>query len=68
MERTDRGDDTRWFKGFGAGFFTCFNRNRRGLAIDMRTEAGKALGLADDELLDLLRRDVIGLAPPEKEV
>ena len=31
VERTGRGDDTRWLKGFGAGFFTYFNRNKRSL-------------------------------------
>jgi crotonobetainyl-CoA:carnitine CoA-transferase CaiB-like acyl-CoA transferase len=27
VERPGKGDDTRWLQGFGAGFFTCFNRN-----------------------------------------
>ena len=27
-ERTGKGDDTRWLKGFGSGFFTGFNRNK----------------------------------------
>jgi crotonobetainyl-CoA:carnitine CoA-transferase CaiB-like acyl-CoA transferase len=29
VECTAKGDDTRWLKGFGAGFFTCFNRNKK---------------------------------------
>ena len=29
VERPGKGDDTRWLKGFGAGFFTYFNRNKK---------------------------------------
>ena len=45
VERPGKGDDTRWLGGFGAGFFTCFNRNKRSLAIDLKSEEGRALFL-----------------------
>lgn len=52
VERTQKGDDTRWLKGFGSGFFTYFNRNKKSISIDLKSEKGKALllklvGLAD---------------------
>jgi crotonobetainyl-CoA:carnitine CoA-transferase CaiB-like acyl-CoA transferase len=37
------GDVTRSLGGFGAGFFNYLNRNKRSLAIDLKTAAGKAL-------------------------
>ena len=43
VERTGKGDDTRWLKGFGSGFFTCFNRNKRSLSIDLKAARGKEL-------------------------
>ena len=43
VERTGKGDDTRWLKGFGSGFFTCFNRNKRSLSIDLKSSRGKEL-------------------------
>ena len=45
VERTGKGDDTRWLKGFGAGFFTNFNRNKKSIAIDLKSEKGKRLFL-----------------------
>jgi crotonobetainyl-CoA:carnitine CoA-transferase CaiB-like acyl-CoA transferase len=54
VERTGRGDDTRWLKGFGAGFFTCFNRNKHSLAIDLKAEAGKQLLLRLVAQVDVL--------------
>jgi crotonobetainyl-CoA:carnitine CoA-transferase CaiB-like acyl-CoA transferase len=52
VERTEKGDDTRWLKGFGSGFFTYFNRNKKSISIDLKSEKGKALllkliGIAD---------------------
>lgn len=52
VERTEKGDDTRWLKGFGSGFFTYFNRNKKSISIDLKSEKGKALllkliGVAD---------------------
>jgi len=45
VERIGKGDDTRWLKGFGSGFFTNFNRNKKSLAIDLKSEKGKTLFL-----------------------
>jgi crotonobetainyl-CoA:carnitine CoA-transferase CaiB-like acyl-CoA transferase len=45
VERPGKGDDTRWLQGFGAGFFTCFNRNKKSLAIDLKADAGRELFL-----------------------
>jgi crotonobetainyl-CoA:carnitine CoA-transferase CaiB-like acyl-CoA transferase len=36
------GDATRRLPGFGAGFFATFNRNKRSVALDLKTEAGRA--------------------------
>lgn len=41
VERTGKGDDTRWLKGFGSGFFTYFNRNKKSVSIDLKSEEGK---------------------------
>jgi crotonobetainyl-CoA:carnitine CoA-transferase CaiB-like acyl-CoA transferase len=45
VERTGKGDDTRWLKGFGAGFFTNFNRNKKSIAIDLKSEKGRQVFL-----------------------
>jgi crotonobetainyl-CoA:carnitine CoA-transferase CaiB-like acyl-CoA transferase len=37
------GDHTRRLLGFAAGFFATFNRNKRSLAIDLKSEEGRAL-------------------------
>jgi crotonobetainyl-CoA:carnitine CoA-transferase CaiB-like acyl-CoA transferase len=54
VERTGTGDDTRWLKGFGAGFFTYFNRNKRSISIDLKSEKGKAILLKLVEKADVL--------------
>jgi crotonobetainyl-CoA:carnitine CoA-transferase CaiB-like acyl-CoA transferase len=54
VERTGRGDDTRWLKGFGAGFFTYFNRNKKSLSIDLKSARGKNLLLRLIETADVL--------------
>lgn len=54
IERPGKGDDTRWLKGFGAGFFTCFNRNKRSLAIDLKHDRGRELFLRLVERVDVL--------------
>ena len=54
VERTGRGDDTRWLKGFGAGFFTYFNRNKRSLSIDLKSAPGQELLLRLIESADVL--------------
>lgn len=35
------GDSTRLLKGFGQGFFSCYSRNKRSLAIDIKSPEGK---------------------------
>ena len=37
------GDHTRRLYGFAAGFFATFNRNKRSLAIDLKSDEGRAL-------------------------
>ena len=37
------GDRTRRLAGFAAGFFGTFNRNKRSLAIDIKSEEGKKI-------------------------
>ncbi|MFZ4559384.1 MAG: CaiB/BaiF CoA transferase family protein [Saprospiraceae bacterium] len=36
------GDATRRLKGFGSGYFGFYSRNKKSLAIDLKTESGKA--------------------------
>ncbi len=40
------GDPTRRLKGFGSGYFTMYNRNKRSLAIDIKAPQGLAAVLA----------------------
>lgn len=35
------GDPTRKLKGFGTGYYPFFNRNKKSIAIDIKTEAGR---------------------------
>jgi crotonobetainyl-CoA:carnitine CoA-transferase CaiB-like acyl-CoA transferase len=37
------GDSTRRLSGFAAGFFGTFNRNKRSLALDLKSDEGRAL-------------------------
>ncbi|MDM8555156.1 CaiB/BaiF CoA-transferase family protein [Desulfococcaceae bacterium HSG7] len=43
VERTGKGDDTRRLKGFGSGFFTCFNRNKKSISLDLKSSKGKEI-------------------------
>lgn len=43
IEPAPAGDVTRGLGGFASGFFSYLNRNKRSLAIDLKTEAGKKL-------------------------
>ena len=43
VEPAPDGDPTRALKGFGTGYFGYFNRNKRSLAVDLKTEAGRAI-------------------------
>ena len=54
VERTGKGDSTRWLKGFGAGFFTYFNRNKKSISIDLKSEKGKEILLKLVEHADIL--------------
>ena len=54
VERPGNGDDTRHLKGFGAGFFLCFNRNKKSLAIDLKRDQGRELLLRLVEQVDVL--------------
>lgn len=39
------GDKTRRLRGSGAGYFSMYNRNKRSLSINLKSEEGKALAL-----------------------
>ena len=39
------GDTTRALRGSGAGYFPMYNRNKRSICVDLKSEAGKALVL-----------------------
>ena len=43
VEKTPKGDDTRYLKGFGTGFFPYFNRNKSSLCLDLKSKTGKAV-------------------------
>ncbi|MCA8928290.1 MAG: CoA transferase [Alphaproteobacteria bacterium] len=43
VEPAPAGDKTRRLPGFAAGFFVSFNRNKRGIALDLKSEAGRAV-------------------------
>lgn len=43
IEPAPGGDKTRRLSGFAAGFFAGFNRNKRSVALDLKTEAGRAV-------------------------
>jgi crotonobetainyl-CoA:carnitine CoA-transferase CaiB-like acyl-CoA transferase len=38
-----QGDETRRLKGFGTGYFPFYNRNKKSLAIDLKTAEGRAI-------------------------
>lgn len=54
VERTGKGDTTRWLKGFGSGFFTCFNRNKKSISLDLKSSKGKEILLRLVEDADVL--------------
>ena len=43
VEPAPEGDHTRRLPGFAAGFYGLFNRNKRALAVDLKSERGRAL-------------------------
>lgn len=42
IEPAPNGDHTRGLGGFAAGFFSAFNRNKRGIALDLKQKDGQA--------------------------
>ena len=48
------GDPTRALKGFGVGYFPMFNRNKRSLAVNLKTDAGQRIVAALAEQADVL--------------
>jgi crotonobetainyl-CoA:carnitine CoA-transferase CaiB-like acyl-CoA transferase len=42
VEPAPKGDHTRGLGGFAAGFFSAFNRNKRGIALDLKQADGQA--------------------------
>jgi crotonobetainyl-CoA:carnitine CoA-transferase CaiB-like acyl-CoA transferase len=43
IERAPRGDDTRRLMGFGQGFFTFYNRNKKSVVADLKAPRGVGL-------------------------
>ena len=43
IEPAPKGDHTRGLGGFAAGFFAAFSRNKRSLAVDLKTPAGQGI-------------------------
>lgn len=41
IERAPEGDPTRRLKGFGTGYFTFFNRNKKSIVVDIKTDEGR---------------------------
>ena len=54
VEPAPDGDKTRRLPGFAAGFFVSFNRNKRGLALDLKSEKGRAVAHKLIEDADIL--------------
>jgi crotonobetainyl-CoA:carnitine CoA-transferase CaiB-like acyl-CoA transferase len=43
IERAPEGDETRRLRGFGAGFFPFLNRNKKSIAIDLKSDRGRGV-------------------------
>ncbi|MFC7399082.1 CaiB/BaiF CoA transferase family protein [Chelatococcus sp. GCM10030263] len=43
IEPAPNGDTTRQLRGFGSGFFGYFNRNKKSLALDLKTHEGRTI-------------------------
>ena len=43
VEPAGSGDPTRALRGFGTGYFPFYNRNKRSLAVDLKSDEGRAL-------------------------
>ena len=54
VEPAPGGDKTRRLSGIGAGFFTAFNRNKRGVAIDVKSDKGREVAQTLIESADVV--------------
>jgi len=54
IEAAPDGDTTRRLRGFGTGFFYAFNRNKRSLAVDLKSDTGRRLVLKLAENADVV--------------
>lgn len=43
IERAPEGDHTRRLKGFGTGYFTYFNRNKKSIAVNLKSDEGQEI-------------------------
>lgn len=41
VEKTPDGDDTRRLKGFGTGYYAFFNRNKKSIVVDLKSDRGR---------------------------
>jgi len=64
IERAPEGDETRRLKGFGIGFFPFLNRNKKSMAIDLKSDRGrevlKTLVISADVFLENFAPGTIG--------
>ena len=72
VEPAPDGDNTRRLGGSGAGFFAMMNRNKRSIALDLKSDAGRALALrllaSADVLIENFRpgaMEKLGLGPAD---
>ena len=54
IEPAPNGDHTRGLRGFASGFFCYFNRNKRGICLDLKSDAGRAIALDMARTADVL--------------
>ncbi len=54
IEPAPQGDHTRRLQGFGTGYYTFFNRNKKSLAVDLKQDAGREIASRLLETADVL--------------
>jgi crotonobetainyl-CoA:carnitine CoA-transferase CaiB-like acyl-CoA transferase len=54
IEPSPHGDHTRQLKGFGTGYYTFFNRNKKSLSVNLKTGAGLEIAYKLLETADVL--------------
>ncbi|WHA44110.1 CaiB/BaiF CoA transferase family protein [Agrobacterium larrymoorei] len=54
IEPSPNGEPTRFLKGFGTGYFGYFNRNKRSIILDLKSEKGREVALRMIEEADVL--------------